>query len=67
MILTLELTMAHDPVHVEAMKLLPDMKQDERERLADTLDSIYLNEESYNRYAYLLVQNFTARWCSVES
>ena len=44
-----ELTMAHDPVHVEAMKLLPDMKQDERERLADTLDSIYLNEESYNR------------------
>ena len=43
-----ELTIVHESVHVQAMKLLEDMKQDEREKLADTLDSIYLNDLSYN-------------------
>ena len=43
-----ELTMVHESVHVQAMRLLEDMKQDEREKLADTLDSIYLNDLSYN-------------------
>ena len=40
--------MVHESVHVQAMRLLEDMKQDEREKLADTLDSIYLNDLSYN-------------------
>ena len=40
--------MVHESVHVQAMKLLEDMKQDERENLSNTLDSIYLNDPSYN-------------------
>ena len=40
--------MVHESVHVQAMKGLEDLKQDERENLADTLDSIYLNDLSYN-------------------
>ena len=43
-----ELTLVHESVHVEAMKLLEDMKQDEREIFGNSLDSIYFNGLSYN-------------------
>ena len=43
-----ELTLVHESVHVQAMKLLEDMKQDEREILGNSLDSIYFNGLSYN-------------------
>ena len=43
-----ELALVHDQEHLDQMKLVEEMGQKERDDFAETLNSIYLNDQSYN-------------------
>ena len=43
-----EVLLCHDKQHYEAMSSLPNKSQDELDSIADALDSIYLNKDSFD-------------------